>query len=490
MKVTNLQPKSINTSIYANTLWQVLPILIGLISVPYSIKFYDLELFSIYALSIGFIVGLNYLHFGVATNTNRDLSQLKNNEFQEKSKIFWSAFIAMIGISIILMILLYIILPIYIENINASKDIKLISNSFFKLVILQIPIVLIIILFRSVLESEMQFTITSSNRAILNSMLLVSPLITGFLGLNFLIIAIVLLVFHLLSLLYLSSNLISYLTLPLPEFKKNYFIKIIKSGSSLTLISLGMLVFLYSDRFILSVVADMKEVALFIVPLDILMRISFIYGSIGAVFFPIFSKTLAQKDPLKFLSLYNKSYFLIFSLVGLIICFLVLFSSELLSLWLGSDFDSHELSIIIAIAIMFTGLTVIPGRALISLKKEKMLGIFYLAGSLLYIPSSYLLINTYGVNGAAYAFLSRSIIELFVLNILVAYSMKKIFVERTVKYVKLSLYSFLPLIFFFIAFLSNIDVLYKILILFLVMIIACSIIYKIFKSLDSLKINT
>jgi O-antigen/teichoic acid export membrane protein len=234
----------------------------------------------------------------------------------------------------------------------------------------------------------------------------------------------------------------------------------------------------------------MKEVALFIVPLDILMRISFIYGSIGAVFFPIFSKTLAQKDPLKFLSLYNKSYFLIFSLVGLIICFLVLFSSELLSLWLGSDFDSHELSIIIAIAIMFTGLTVIPGRALISLKKEKMLGIFYLAGSLLYIPSSYLLINTYGVNGAAYAFLSRSIIELFVLNILVAYSMKKIFVERTVKYVKLSLYSFLPLIFFFIAFLSNIDVLYKILILFLVMIIACSIIYKIFKSLDSLKINT
>jgi len=321
MKETNLQPKSINTSIYANTLWQVLPLLIGLISVPYSIKFYGLELFSIYALSIGFIVGLNYLHFGVATNTNRDLSQLKNNEFQEKSKIFWSAFIAMIAISIILMILLYIILPIYIENINASKDIKLISNSFFKLVILQIPIVLIIILFRSVLESEMQFTITSSNRALLNSMLLATPLITGFLGLNFLLIAIFLLVFHLLSLLYLSSNLISYLKLPLPEFKKNYFIKIIKSGSSLTLISLGMLIFLYSDRFILSVVSDMKEVALFIVPLDILMRISFIYGSIGAVFFPIFSKTIAQKNPLKFLSLYNKSYFLIFSLVGLIICF-------------------------------------------------------------------------------------------------------------------------------------------------------------------------
>lgn len=59
-----LNKGKVKTAILQNVLWQLIPILAALVSVPYTISVFGKELFSIYALAVAYIVGLNYLHMG------------------------------------------------------------------------------------------------------------------------------------------------------------------------------------------------------------------------------------------------------------------------------------------------------------------------------------------------------------------------------------------------------------------------------------------
>ena len=139
----------------------------------------------------------------------------------------------------------------------------------------------------------------------------------------------------------------------------------LKTGSSLTFMSLAVLVFLYFDRYVLSTQGDLEQVAYFLAPFDVLARISFIYGSIGAVFFPVFSKLYSRGDDLQFMKMYELSYWLIFAILGFISYIVIAFSGDLLGLWLGADFRDKSATImnILVMGILFTGLSTIPSRA-------------------------------------------------------------------------------------------------------------------------------
>ncbi len=487
---TRSSKKNINSSMLINLLWQILPILVSIVSVPLTIEYYGKELFAIYALAISFIVGMNYLHFGVATNTNRDLSSISLNKIKTRSTIFWSGFVAMLFISIFLTGTFLSLVNIFTLKLDANLiNLKETAEIFFKTTIIQTPIILVIIFLRSVLESETKFKITASNRAILNSLLLGSPMIAILLDLSFLTIPFLIFLFNCISIINLAYHCRGYLGLPSPNFTINHFIKIFKSGFSLTLISLGMLIFLYGDRYILSTQTTLVEATYFIVPLDILMRLSFIYGSIGAVFFPFFSNLIGQKKYSSFINLYKSGYLIVLILVGLSSSFVILFSSELLVLWLGNDFSrsSSNIMSIIALGIFFTGLTAIPGRALISLQQEMLVGYWYFFASISYIGLSLFLISYYGVIGAAYAFLLRSVVELTFLNLFVTYGTNLLSNSKKMSYKNSFSYSLLPLLFVLIFSLISFDIYLKTVIFCIISILALWMIYNISSLLKSIE---
>ena len=199
-----LNKGKVKTAILQNVLWQLIPILAALVSVPYTISVFGKELFSIYALAVAYIVGLNYLHMGVATNVNRDLAATEEKNKVVQAEIFWTGLLAMGVIS--LLIVLIFLLPInsYVgrlaaEFIDKPTDIE----QFFRLVVYQSPIVMLLIYLRAVLESRVRFSITASNRALLNTTLLCAPVLAWTLDFSFQAIPILFLSFHLISMCYL-----------------------------------------------------------------------------------------------------------------------------------------------------------------------------------------------------------------------------------------------------------------------------------------------
>jgi len=441
--------RKIKYAIALNLLWQLIPIIAALFSVPYIISLFGKELFSVYALAVAYIVGLNYLHMGVATNVNRDLAATEIGDLKGHAEIFWTGLIAMGVISLFIVAMFLWPISAYVGSLSADFiDETIDIEQFFRLVVYQSPLVMLLIYFRAVLESSLKFSITALNRALLNTALLCAPLLALWLNMPFQSIPFLFLSFHLISLGYLAFSCRHYLTMPLPIFRLKAFAEMLKTGSSLTFISLAMLIFLYCDRYILSANDDLEQVAYFLAPFDVLARTSFIYGSIGAVFFPVFAKLYSKSNHAEFMKMYSACYWLIFSIVGFVTYIVIAFSGDLLSLWLGDDFRDKSVPImnILVMGILFTGLSTVPSRALIALRQELVLGYAYIGAGVLYLGFSFVLISHYGAVGAAYAFLTRSIVELAFLNSLLSYKSKRLMAATCYDYAKASRFFAAPFV--------------------------------------------
>ena len=474
-----------------NILLQVFPLLAGLLSVPYTLNLLGQELFTIYALAIGFILSLGYLNFGITTGVNRDLAYTNIEDSKERSVIFWTGLISMILISILILLVLSTLMPFYIEQLNSqSEGVIEQASIFFKKLILQTPLIFVLLFFRSVLESQTKFEITATNRAAINSLLLTSPILIGFFDLPFIFLVDIFLILHLVSFFWLGYFCREFLLNLKPVYNHKAFKNLIISGSSLTLISISMLIFLYGDRFILSTKVDLLTASYFIAPLDLLMRFSLIYGSASAVFFPIFSSLNGKKNYSDLRSLFEISYWLVFVGVFSILFGITLFMPQLLGIWLGTDFAEKSIfvTLVLTFGILFTGLTAIPFKALVSLHQENTLGFFYILSSMMYIFLSYFLITNFGIVGAASAFLIRGVIELVLLNIFISLKLKQINDNNRNQFLDILFKSMAPLALLIALIFLDFTILYKFIVLFIFICFALLFFRKYFMLLKIFKI--
>lgn len=414
------QNLKLNYAMFWNFIFQVFPIIFGVISIPFIIEIYGKGLFSIYSLSVAYIISLNYLNLGIAPFINRSLSSQTESSKLSKSEIIWNGFFSTLFLSLFFIALFTFLTLYFSAQINFASELKNFDLSkFFIKIIFLTPFIMIITLQRAVLEAELNFFLASIIRASINSITLLSPLIAYLLSFDFEIVPEIIFLGYFASIIFLFFKIryifkLKFLRVNL-SFQKDTF----TSGFFLSLIAIGMLFFLNVDRYILGVFVPLEILALYLIPLDIFGRLSLIYGSLGAVFYPVFSKLYAIKEyeglRLQFLRFYK----ILFSSIGITLVFFSLFLEDFLFLWLGEIINEEiiKISRIIMLGIFFTGLTVVPFRFLISLKKENELGKAYFLGVILYLPVTIFLINALGIIGAAYSFLIRSIIELYFLNL-------------------------------------------------------------------------
>ena len=99
------------------------------------------------------------------------------------------------------------------------------------------------------------------------------------------------------------------------------------------------------DRYILGFFVSLEILALYLIPLDIFGRLSLIYGSLGAVFYPVFSKLYAIQHYEELRYQFIRFYKILFSLLFIAIVFFSLFLEEFLFLWLGEIVNEEIIKI-------------------------------------------------------------------------------------------------------------------------------------------------
>jgi O-antigen/teichoic acid export membrane protein len=166
------------------------------------------------------------------------------------------------------------------------------------------------------------------------------------------------------------------------------------------------------DRLMIGSFAGAGQVAFYVVPASIALRIHGFVASIMGVVFPLCSELHATGQQRKLRELYLKASKYSFVLGISIATPLVVLSTQIMAFWMGNEYAAKSSLVlaVLSVSSLFATLTIIPSFLLDGIGKPRVNAFFAVLSALLNIVLCIMLIPRYGVNGAALAVLANCII--------------------------------------------------------------------------------
>lgn len=195
-------------------------------------------------------------------------------------------------------------------------------------------------------------------------------------------------------------------------------------GSWVTVSNVVGPVIVYLDRFLIGSVLGAAAVAAYVLPFDLISRLPLLVGALAAVLLPEVARTAASAHPAQPRALWRQSSVLsLLALVPIVALGWVLMPWAL-SAWLGPSFmhSSTEVARILLLAFALNALAQIPFAALQGLGQMRAVALLHLSEILPYALTVVWAVRTWGLSGAAWAWLLRGGLDYAVLLALLARS--------------------------------------------------------------------
>lgn len=190
------------------------------------------------------------------------------------------------------------------------------------------------------------------------------------------------------------------------------FKKLFSFGFYSLLVVISSTILFQLDRLLIGTFAGAAQVAYYVVPASIAMRISGFVGNVMGVVFPLCSElhSTGQKDKLRGLYLRASKYALMLSIS--ITTPLVVLSTQVMKYWMGYEygFNSSLVLVFLSISSFFASMSTIPAFLLDGIGKPRVNAFFAVQSAVMNISLCLLLIPRYGVNGAAFAGLANGLV--------------------------------------------------------------------------------
>ncbi len=412
---------SFNKSVIWNLAGSVLPLVVGIFTIPLLIDRLGLQLFGILTLIWALIGYFSLFDFGLG----RALTQIvaKYRDDHEKINVYSSAGLTLItafGVAGALVVVLSVVAfsvswigidEIYIVDVKGAILIAAIG----------IPLTTLTTGCRGVLEGYLEFGRSNVIRLVMGVGNFILPTITVMLWepnlsnvtLSLLVARVVVIA---LSFYYIFS-FISAKYFFIRKDWKNTYSELLKYGSWMTLSNIVSPLMVTSDRFFISAIAGASVVAYYTVPFEIVIRALIIPAALTSVYFA-YASNIESKDQESAKNLYNEKFkqnFFVMLVVGVGI---ILFSKIFLSIWIDEEFASESWVImaIMGVGIVFNGLAQMPLASIHARGQAKTVALVHTFEFTVYIPVLVVLIYYYGALGAAVAWLLRSVIDYLILD--------------------------------------------------------------------------
>jgi Membrane protein involved in the export of O-antigen and teichoic acid len=401
---------------------QVFPVLAALVAVPFTIKAFGPEAFSVFSLGVTGIVLFNYLNFGVAQAATRSLAKLSpDTDGSEVNRIFFSGAVTILAIGLIFSLLAHVFAPQLAEAVSKDLAMRPTAQRFFHAIGLASPLFLFIIYLRGCLESQQLFKYSATNRAVLNSLIFLSPALPAVMGLGIETSLYVILTAHAASMLFLCVKTTRALSLkPRLLVSRREVGDMLTAGAWMTVSSLAAMLLLYADRFIISMLSGLTIVAYYIASFDLVSRLSLIYGSLTAAFFPAIAQWRDRGEHRKITGILSFSTKAMFFVMIIVVTVIATLSREILSLWISAEYAEHAALMlsVLSFGIFFNAMAVTPQRALMAIGQERLVGTYVALQSLLYVLLSFAAVSRFGPMGACVVFVIRGLLEFVALSVM------------------------------------------------------------------------
>lgn len=382
--------KSITKNYIYNLLYQILILILPLITAPYISRVLGAESIGIYSYTIS--ISAFFILFGslgVALYGQREVAYLQD-DIKKRSKAFWEIVIfRCITMAISLIIF-------YFTFVTCKND----YNSYYKILILEIIAnALDISCFFQGLE-EFKKTVGRNILVKIISVISIFTLVKtqNDLPIYFIIYVLSILIGNLSLWLYLPKYLKKV------EFKELNIIKHLKPTISLFVPQIAIQVYTLLDKTMIgTIINDKAEVGYYEQAQKIIKMLLTIITSLGTVMMPRIASTFAKGDKEKITDYMKKSFNMVFILAFPLIFGILAISNKFVPVFFGQGYDKVPILMnVISPIILLIGLSNVTGtQYLLPTKRQKEYTISVVCGSIINLIINSLLIWKLGALGAS-----------------------------------------------------------------------------------------
>lgn len=375
-----------------------------------------IENFGLFTLAFALIGYASIFDAGISRAVIREIS-LFRDDVSEQQRIISTASVVVLFLGVLATLLFIVFINKIVSALNISPDHIDDARMSFKLIAIVIPIYLINQVWLGYLEGLEKFANINIQRIITSTTLALLPTLLCYIQSSLMFAVIGLIIGRFVSLVLTAVICRSMIATSLKCYSSVTLRRLLSFGGWLTISNIISPIMVYFDRFIISHIMGASKIAYYTAPAEGVARLINIPYALARALFPKLSycKDAAQRRALE-----SQSYLLISIVCLPIVIVGVVFSSFIMTKWMGVayGFEAADVLKILLIGFYFNALAQIPYSLLQSMGKSRATAFIHIAEIFPYIVLLYVLTDRYGITGTAIAWSIRTFFDLILLFIL------------------------------------------------------------------------
>lgn len=396
-----------------NLLGMVVPVVVGIIAIPFAIKGLGKEGFGILSLAwvvLGYFAVLDFGLGRAATKFTAEVIDQRENE--NLGRILWTTIIASVVLGVVGSVLLVGVTPYLVSSLLSVSPpyIEQAKLSFYFAAV-SLPFVLFSTTARGVLGAAQRFDLVNLVLIPASTLSYLLPALSLPLGLSLSTVVLLIVTVRI-----VSSTVYFALCLKIfpgargkPRVHAVTLQKLFSYGGWVTVTSIISPILVYADRFFIGSILTVTAVAFYAPCYDAVHRIRIIPISMMMTFFPEFSKVSGVEDKSRLELLIGRAAKYLLLATGTLGILLFLYAPEILGIWLGEEFAVEATIVfrIFSVGIILNSLAYVPFNLLQGVGRPDLPAKFHLGEFPVYLVLLFYLTKRFGINGAALVWLIR-----------------------------------------------------------------------------------
>lgn len=399
-----------------NLVGQVLPLLVGIVTIPMLIKGLGTERFGVLTLAWMVIGYFSLFDLGLGRALTQIISKyLGKEEAIDLPDLVWTALAIMAVMGFVGALIAGLLSPLLIARVfKMHEQLRPETLHAFYILSASIPIVILSSGFSGILTAYQRFDLINAVRTPLGLANFILPLLVLPFSTSLVPITLLLAVSRL-----ISSVVQFWLCLRvMPSLRtEKHFVsgevkKLLSFGSWMTVSNIIGPLMVYLDRFVIGAIISVTAVAYYATPYEMVTKLWIISGSLIASLFPAFAAS-SNSDVNHMIQLLTKSISAIFVFILPIVFIIVTFSHEILMLWLGKDFADNSAIVLqwLAVGVFINCLAQVLFALVQGLGRADLTAKLHLLELIFYLPLLWFALKQYGIAGAAVAWTLRVTVD-------------------------------------------------------------------------------
>lgn len=392
-----------------------LPLLAAVFTIPMLIAALGDARFGLLTLIWAVVSYFGLFDLGLGRALTQQLAiTFAKNELSKVGPLVGTATLIMTALGVVAGLIMAACAPWGVGLINAVPDKQEAVNAVYAMA-LAMPFIVLTSGFRGILEAQHAFGVINVIRVPMGLFTFIGPLVVVLFGEPRLdLIAAVLSFGRMIACL--VHGYFAWRVMPKEVGRFTWEFNLIKplcvSGGWLTVSNVISPFMGYVDRFVIAAIVSASAVAYYATPHELVTKLWIVPGALTAVLFPTFAAQMSERDPQTW-HLFKKAVHWLFVALLPITMGIAIFAHELLSFWINPEFAFHSAPLlqIFAFGILVNCLAHVPFTLIQGAGLAKHTAVIHATEFPFFLLILWWLINEYGINGAAIAWLIRMLVD-------------------------------------------------------------------------------